>query len=75
MSIIDKVREAIKKKNSEGEEGEKSGFSLSGSEEEKIREFETRAKEMDSIIEKMEEAGVNTREVTSEIRDIVKDII
>lgn len=75
MSIIDKVREAIKKKNSEGEEGEKGGFNLSRSEEEKIREFETRAKEMDSIMEKMEEAGINTGEVTSEIRNIVRDII
>ncbi|MFA4817246.1 MAG: hypothetical protein WC608_00810 [Parcubacteria group bacterium] len=73
MSIVDKVREAIKKKNSEGEE--KGGFNLSGSDEDKIREFETRAREVDNIMEKMEEAGINTGEVTSEIRNIVKDII
>lgn len=75
MSIVDKVREAIKKKNSEGEEKEKGGFSLSGSEEDKIREFETRAKDMDSIIEKMEEAGIDTREITAEIRNLIKDIV
>lgn len=75
MGIVDKVREAIKKKNSEQEDKEKGGFSLSGSEEEKIREFETRARDMDSIIEKMEEAGINTREITAEIRTLIKDII
>lgn len=75
MSIIDKVREAIKKKNSEAEEGEKGGFNLSGLDEDKIREFETRVKDMNSIMEKMKEVGINTGEVTSEIRDIVRDII
>jgi hypothetical protein len=74
MSIVDKVRDAIRKKNSETED-KKDVFNLSGSDEEKIRDFETRAREVDNIIEKMEEAGVNTREVTAEIRNIVKDII
>jgi hypothetical protein len=74
MSIVDKVREAVRKKNDETED-KKDIFSLSGADEEKIREFETRARDVDNIIEKMEEAGVNTREVTSEIRNIVKDII
>ena len=73
MSIVDKVRDAIKKKNSEGEE--KDGFNLSGSDEDKIREFEIRAKDMDSIIEKIENAEINTKEITAEIRNIVKDII
>lgn len=75
MSIVDKVREVIKKKNSEQEDKEKGGFSLSGSEEDKIREFETRAKDMDNIIEKMEDAEIDTKEITAEIRNIVKDII
>lgn len=75
MSIIDKVREAIKKKNSEGEKEEKGGFSLSRVEEEKIKEFEIRARDMDEIIEKMEDAEIDTKEITAEIRNIVRDII
>jgi len=73
MSIIDKVRDAIKKKNSEGEE--KDGFRLSEVEENKIKDFEERAKEVDDIVEKMEEAGVDTREVTAAIRNSVREII
>jgi len=73
MSIVDKVREAIKKKNSEGEE--KENFKLSEFEETRIRDFEDRAGDMDKIMEKMEEADINTREVTAAIRNSVKDII
>lgn len=74
MSIVDKVREAVKEKNSKAED-RKDLFNLSGSDENKIREFETRAGEVEDIVKELKAAGVETGEISAKIKEIVREII
>ena len=74
MSIVDKVREAVKEKNSKTED-KKDIFNLPGSEENKIREFETRAGEVEEIVRELKAAGVDTGEIKAKIKETVREII
>lgn len=75
MSILDKVREAIKEKNSKKADEKEEDFRLGGSEEDKIREFETRAGDAENIMKKLESAEIETGEIRAKIKEAVRDII
>jgi len=77
MSILDEVRDAVKKKNSENrkEDEKKEEFRLSGSEEDKIREFENRAEYVKDIIGKLEGLEIDTKEIREKIKETVRNII
>lgn len=76
MSILDKVRDAIKKNSkNEKEDEKKEDFRLSGLEEDKIREFEKIAEDMKNIIGKLEGAEIDTGGIREKIKNVVREII
>lgn len=75
MSVLDKVREAIKEKNSKKADEKEADFKISGDEEDKIREFETRAGDVENIMKELKNAKVETGEIREKIKEAVRDII
>ena len=74
MSVLDKVREAIKEKNSKKADEKEEDFRLDGSDEDKVRDFETRAGDMKGIMEELEKGKIGTGKIRAKIKEITHDI-
>lgn len=74
-NILDKVREAIKNKNSQKDaDDKKDPFKIGSSEEDKIREFETRLDDMRDIMGRLRGGEIEMRDIKEEIRKKTRDI-
>lgn len=73
--ILDEVRDAIKEKNSKQEaEEKKEALKISSSEEDKIREFESRLENMLEIMERLDESGADTEDLRRKMEEKLKKL-
>lgn len=70
--ILDEFRDAIK--NQKVAEEKKEPTKISSSEEDYIREFESRLERVQLILERLESEGVETRRLRERIEEKVKNI-